>query len=234
MPLLYSMNKCDRKWSAPVREEITCPHWSLDFLEVRCWALDENLLWQSQLRALLPCSNFQSSAMFEGSESAEVEGGSTESTVASSISACKKVKTKLCVVCLCVCVKMEGNTLHCVSLRLSIYCSRACTPVHHICLVCQFISVFPAVQEIFISSSRVPVTPRGCVIRGTARPSDQPNRFIISQCQRDRRGNSTDQWAEVKARLNFLSKCVWVYLCVCLTVCVYEDVQEDSLGCVPN
>ncbi|XP_062242681.1 A-kinase anchor protein SPHKAP isoform X2 [Platichthys flesus] len=36
-------------------------------------------------------SNFQSSAMFEGSESAEVEGGSTDSTVASSISACKKV-----------------------------------------------------------------------------------------------------------------------------------------------
>lgn len=39
----------------------------------------------------LPCSNFQSSAMFEGSERVEVEGGSTESTVASSISACKKV-----------------------------------------------------------------------------------------------------------------------------------------------
>ncbi|XP_070685909.1 A-kinase anchor protein SPHKAP [Pempheris klunzingeri] len=36
-------------------------------------------------------SNFQSPAMFEGSESVEVEGGSTESTVASSISACKKV-----------------------------------------------------------------------------------------------------------------------------------------------
>ncbi|XP_026174360.1 A-kinase anchor protein SPHKAP [Mastacembelus armatus] len=36
-------------------------------------------------------SNFQSSAMFEGSESVEVEGGSTDSTVASSISACKKV-----------------------------------------------------------------------------------------------------------------------------------------------
>ncbi|XP_070826980.1 A-kinase anchor protein SPHKAP isoform X1 [Chaetodon trifascialis] len=35
--------------------------------------------------------NFQSSAMFEGSESVEVEGGSAESTVASSISACKKV-----------------------------------------------------------------------------------------------------------------------------------------------
>ncbi|GAA6221594.1 A-kinase anchor protein SPHKAP [Lates japonicus] len=36
-------------------------------------------------------SNFQSSAMFEGSESVEVEGGSADSTVASSISACKKV-----------------------------------------------------------------------------------------------------------------------------------------------
>ncbi|XP_053279402.1 A-kinase anchor protein SPHKAP [Pleuronectes platessa] len=36
-------------------------------------------------------SNFQSSAMYEGSESGEVEGGSTDSTVASSISACKKV-----------------------------------------------------------------------------------------------------------------------------------------------
>ncbi|KAM6987317.1 A-kinase anchor protein SPHKAP isoform 3-T3 [Tautogolabrus adspersus] len=35
--------------------------------------------------------NFQSSAMFEGSESVELEGGSTESTLASSISACKKV-----------------------------------------------------------------------------------------------------------------------------------------------
>ncbi|XP_051253089.1 A-kinase anchor protein SPHKAP isoform X4 [Dicentrarchus labrax] len=35
--------------------------------------------------------NFQSSAMFEGSESVEVEGGSTDSTMASSISACKKV-----------------------------------------------------------------------------------------------------------------------------------------------
>ncbi|KAM4742673.1 A-kinase anchor protein SPHKAP isoform 2-T2 [Anableps anableps] len=35
--------------------------------------------------------NFQSSAMFEGSESGMVDGGSTESTVASSISACKKV-----------------------------------------------------------------------------------------------------------------------------------------------
>ncbi|XP_022048259.1 A-kinase anchor protein SPHKAP isoform X1 [Acanthochromis polyacanthus] len=36
-------------------------------------------------------SNFQSSAMFEGSEAVEVEGGNTESTIASSISACKKV-----------------------------------------------------------------------------------------------------------------------------------------------
>ncbi|XP_055369689.1 A-kinase anchor protein SPHKAP isoform X3 [Betta splendens] len=37
------------------------------------------------------CCNFQSSAMFEGSESAEGEGGSTESTLASSVSTCKKV-----------------------------------------------------------------------------------------------------------------------------------------------
>ncbi|XP_051933849.1 A-kinase anchor protein SPHKAP isoform X2 [Hippocampus zosterae] len=37
-----------------------------------------------------PC-NFQSSAMFEDSESVEVDGSSTESTVASTISACKKV-----------------------------------------------------------------------------------------------------------------------------------------------
>ncbi|XP_063762283.1 A-kinase anchor protein SPHKAP isoform X2 [Eleginops maclovinus] len=35
--------------------------------------------------------NFQPSAMFEGSEAVEVEGGSSENTVASSISACKKV-----------------------------------------------------------------------------------------------------------------------------------------------
>ncbi|KAM9318084.1 A-kinase anchor protein SPHKAP [Pholidichthys leucotaenia] len=35
--------------------------------------------------------NFQLSAMFEGSEPIEVEGGSTESTVVSSISTCKKV-----------------------------------------------------------------------------------------------------------------------------------------------
>ncbi|XP_037533328.1 A-kinase anchor protein SPHKAP isoform X2 [Nematolebias whitei] len=36
-------------------------------------------------------SNFQSSAMFEGSESLDVEGRSTESTAALSVSACKKV-----------------------------------------------------------------------------------------------------------------------------------------------
>ncbi|XP_072317884.1 A-kinase anchor protein SPHKAP isoform X1 [Eucyclogobius newberryi] len=36
-------------------------------------------------------SNFQSSAMFEGSECVEVEGVSTDSTIASSVSACKKV-----------------------------------------------------------------------------------------------------------------------------------------------
>lgn len=38
-------------------------------------------------------SNFQSSAMFDGSECVEAaDGGSTESTAASSISACKKVR----------------------------------------------------------------------------------------------------------------------------------------------
>ncbi|KAK7883328.1 hypothetical protein WMY93_029502 [Mugilogobius chulae] len=36
-------------------------------------------------------SNFQSSAMFEGSDCVEVEGVSTDSTIASSVSACKKV-----------------------------------------------------------------------------------------------------------------------------------------------
>ncbi|KAM4627174.1 A-kinase anchor protein SPHKAP isoform 2-T2 [Polymixia lowei] len=36
-------------------------------------------------------SNFQSSAMFEGPESTEAEGVSTESTIASSVTACKKV-----------------------------------------------------------------------------------------------------------------------------------------------
>uniref|UniRef100_A0A3P9KX43 SPHK1 interactor, AKAP domain containing n=1 Tax=Oryzias latipes TaxID=8090 RepID=A0A3P9KX43_ORYLA len=42
-------------------------------------------------RLLKTPSNFQSSAMFEAAESAEVEGRSTDSTLASSISACKKV-----------------------------------------------------------------------------------------------------------------------------------------------
>lgn len=92
----------------------------------------------------------------------------------------------------------------------------------HLSVICRLPSacVFRGVQEIFISSCGALVTPRGCAIRRTARPSGQPSRFIISQCQRDRRGNSTDQWAEVEARLNFLSKCVWVCLCVSLTVCV--------------
>lgn len=180
--------------------------------------LDENLLWQSQLHALLPCSNFQSSAMFEGSESTEVEGGSTESTVASSISACKKVRTSVLVLkwrkyCVSVCCT---TTPFCLFL-----CSCACTPVHHICLLWQFISVSPAVQDIFISSSRVPVTPRGCAIRGTARPSGHPVDLSSPTARETGGGNSTDQWAEVKARLNFLSKCVWVYLCMCLTVCTW-------------
>lgn len=41
-------------------------------------------------------SNFQSSAMFEDSESLDVEGRSTESAAASSLSACKKVRTTAC------------------------------------------------------------------------------------------------------------------------------------------
>lgn len=45
----------------------------------------------------------------------------------------------------------------------------------------------PAEQEILISSSRVLVTPRGCVIRGTLRPSGHPSRFIITHHHRDRR-----------------------------------------------
>lgn len=134
--------------------------------------------------------------MFEGSESVEVEGGSTESTTASSISACKKVKTNK---------KETELCLRCSCWDLLLVFFSVCVPVHHICLpfVCLSVCVFPAVQEIFISSSGVLVTPRGrgCAIRGTAGPSGQPSKFIISQCQRDRRGNGTDQWA-VRWRLD--------------------------------
>lgn len=57
------------------------------------------------------CSNFQSSAMFESSESAAAEGVSTDSTLGSPVAACKKVNTGgrcVCTVCLvninvCVC-----------------------------------------------------------------------------------------------------------------------------------
>lgn len=82
------------------------------------------------------------------------------------------------------------------------------------------VCVFPGVPETFISSSGVPVTPRGCVITGTARPLGHPSRFIISQCQRGRRGNSPDQWAEVEARLNFLSKSMCVFACRWTRWCV--------------
>lgn len=159
--------------------------------------------------------------MFEGSECVEVEGGSTESTVASSISACKKVRKKRS--CLsCVCVGMEVCIYLCVPASIA-----ACQPRPlfaffsaraHVHLSIISVSpvicwcVFPAVQEISISSSGVPVPPRGCVIRGTARLSGQPSRFIISQCHRDRRENSPDQWAEVEAR-EFSFK-VWS-VCVC-------------------
>lgn len=57
--------------------------------------------------------------MFEGSECAEVEGGSTQSTVASSISACKKV-----------CVLMEAYTYLCVPLVVCCVCAY---PFYHSC-----------------------------------------------------------------------------------------------------
>lgn len=164
---------------------------------------------------LLPCSNFQSSAMFEGSESVEVEGCSADSTMASSISACKKVRPDLDHICFMLGWRCSSLSM-CVQLSV---CSDHFTffspSVHervHLSVISvsssQAVCVLPAMEEIFISSSGVLVTPRGCVIRGTAMPSGQPSRFIISQHQRDRRGNSTDQWAEVEAILNFLSKCV--------------------------
>lgn len=106
---------------------------------------------------LLSCSNFQSSAMFEGSECVEVDGGSTESTVASSISACKKVKTKTelpvvfvlgwectstCISLFVCCICFISFAFFSVHVRLSIISVRP--------LICW--CVFPAVQEIFISS----------------------------------------------------------------------------------
>lgn len=115
----------------------------------------------------LPCSNFQSSAMFEGSECVEVEGGSTESTVASSISACKKVRKKKRSCLSCVCVVMEVYIYLCVPASMA-----ACQPRPpfaffsaraHVHLSIISVSpvicwcAFPAVQEIFISSSGVPV-----------------------------------------------------------------------------
>ena len=139
----------------------------------------------------MPCSNFQSSAMFDGSESVDVEGGGMDSTVASSISACKKVKNRArshvfvlgwksvsTQVCPSVCLLCD--TFSTTSSSCFFLCSCACAPVCHICvLVTLSVCVFPAGQEIFISSHGVPVTPRGRVIRGTARPSGQPSRFII-------------------------------------------------------
>ncbi len=163
----------------------------------------------------LLCSNFQSSTMFEGSESVEVEGGSADSTVASSISACKKVKTETCLVCVLgwkcksvyLCVRLLYDRLSTASSFCLFLCWRACpsylSPPSVYLVVC-----FQQRKRFSFPPPGVPVTPRGCAIRGTAGPVGQPSRFIISQCQRDRRGNSTDQWAEVEARLNFLSKCV--------------------------
>lgn len=124
----------------------------------------------------LPRSNFQSSAMFEGSEAVKVEGGSAESTVAASISACKKVGCRspirlppvLCLV-----------TASFVSLFTWPYTCPSYLPP------CQFI--FSARGFNFLLRG-CPVTPGDCAIRGTVEPWGQHSRFIISQCQRDRRG----------------------------------------------
>lgn len=91
-------------WQAMCCSRQTPPHWSKTFLTF--WDMFECLTKTCSDKVysvpFLSCSNFQSFAMFEGSECVEVDGGSTESTVASSISACKKVKrkTELSLMCL--------------------------------------------------------------------------------------------------------------------------------------
>lgn len=166
-------------------------------------AFDENLLWQSRFCALLPCSNFQSSAMFEAAESAEVEGRSTDSTLASSISACKKVKVERSSTYLG--FNKSALTSPCVS--PSVCAAGTCPPLlsdscRNYLSFPWLLLVSPAEQEILISSPLVLVTPRGCVIRGTLTPSGHPSRFIITPHNRDRRGDGADHWAE-GARLNF-------------------------------
>lgn len=129
---------------------------------------------------LLLSSNFQSSAMFEGSESGEVDGGRTESTVASSISACKKVRTENSVSC----TWITTNPRLSVCSSTSLFSHLLVEFVFPLTCVC----VLQAVQEILISSPWVSVTPRGCVIRVTVRSSPPSRRFIITQWKRVRQG----------------------------------------------
>lgn len=136
----------------------------------------------------LPCSNFQSSGMFEGSECVEVEGGSTQSTVASSISACKKVRkeTELSLMCLCWDGSAHLPVCPCKYGRLSTtssFChflrSCACAPVHHIRLSRYLLVCLSGRARDFH------FLPRGaCDTQGLCnkRPSGQPSTFIISQC----------------------------------------------------
>ncbi|MEQ2197442.1 hypothetical protein XENOCAPTIV_029524 [Xenoophorus captivus] len=84
----------------------------------------------------LLCSNFQSSAMFEGSESGEVEGGSTESTVVSSISACKRVRAENSVSCAW--IRASPRLSVCLLIKISVF-----SPLGRICLsvdLCLFAS----------------------------------------------------------------------------------------------
>lgn len=117
-------------WKSLCCSSQTPPHWSQTFffLKERCVeCLTRTCSDKVYSVPFLPCSNFQSSAMFEGSERVEVEGGSTESTVASSISACKKVnKTNQVVSCVCV-----GMTFY-----MSVLCVPVCQPCLCICPSC--------------------------------------------------------------------------------------------------
>ena len=80
-------------------------------------------------------SNFQSSAMFDVTETTtDAEGGSSESTLGSSVTACKKVHNSVCV-CVCVC----GGVC---TVRPSMYtyvCALRVWLCTHVC-VCVFIS----------------------------------------------------------------------------------------------
>ncbi|MEQ2178072.1 hypothetical protein GOODEAATRI_010156, partial [Goodea atripinnis] len=74
--------------------------------------------------------------MFEGSESGEVEGGSTESTVVSSISACKRVRAENSVSCAW--IRASPRLSVCLLIKISVF-----SPLGRICLsvdLCLFAS----------------------------------------------------------------------------------------------